>query len=99
MTVGISNFGVEDKQLLPIIELFQKINVVRLLTIVSSFRETKSWAEEKVGDEEAMGRALRDETWEKERVKDEIEVELCEKRKSNVAVFGGGKKIYLYFEF
>ena len=28
MTVGISNFGVEDKQLLPIIELFQEINVV-----------------------------------------------------------------------
>ena len=52
MTAGISNFGVEDKQLLPIIELFQKINVVRLLTIVSCLRETKSLVEERVGDEE-----------------------------------------------
>ncbi len=42
MTAGISNFGVEDKQLLPIIELFQKINVVQLLTIVRILRETKS---------------------------------------------------------
>jgi hypothetical protein len=35
----------------------------------------------------------------KERVKDEIKVELCGKRKSDVAVFGGRKKISLYFEF
>jgi hypothetical protein len=42
VTAGISNFGVKDKQLLPIIELFQKINMVRLLTIVSCLRETKS---------------------------------------------------------
>jgi hypothetical protein len=42
VTARISKFGVEDKQLLPIIELFQKINVVRLLTIISCLRETKS---------------------------------------------------------
>jgi hypothetical protein len=35
----------------------------------------------------------------KERVKDEIEVELCGKRKSDVAVFGGGRKFSLCFEF
>ena len=52
VTTGISNFGIEDKQLLPIIELFQKINVVWLLTIISYLRETKSWAEERVRDEE-----------------------------------------------
>jgi hypothetical protein len=35
----------------------------------------------------------------KERVKDEIEVELCGKRKFDVAVFGGGRKFSLCFKF